>query len=109
MSNLVEYANKNNIGSPERLFNKVNKSVQDKIVENAKKRAEKTESRDDDKYDYRLEDGFIGQVDSFNKTFISVKGKSQLHELKIVKPNYAHYESNTKKLDKELDNLFGNN
>lgn len=109
MSNLVEYADKNNIGNPERLFNKVNKSVQDKIVENAKKRAKKTESRTDDRYDYRLEDEFIGQVDSFNKTFISVKGKSQLHELKTIRPNYTHYESQAKKLDKELDSLFGNN
>ncbi|MDB2161253.1 hypothetical protein PMX22_15760 [Clostridium butyricum] len=109
VSDLLDYVEENQIKFPTNIFNNVNKGVQNKIKENAKKRAKNTEKRNDDKYDYRLEDSFMGQVDDFNETFISVSNKSVLHELKTIKPNYKHYESQKKINMKQCEKLFGNN
>lgn len=90
------------------MFFDVNKGVQEQVKKCAKNRTKTAEKRTDDKYAYRLEDEFMGQVDDFNETFISIDSKSVLYKLKAIKPNYKHYKSKKQQFLEDCDELFGN-
>ena len=91
-NNLLEYIKENKVKSPNKNLNEINTKVQESIKERAKNRIKKAKNRKDSKYNYRLEDDFIQQVDDFNKTFISLNNKISLEEFRRIKPNYKHYE-----------------
>lgn len=105
---LKQYVADNKIKFPKKLFFDVNKGVQEQVKKCAKNRTKTAEKRTDDKYDYRLEDEFMGQVDDFNETFISIDSKSVLYKLKAIKPNYKHYKSKKQQFLEDCDELFGN-